>query len=805
MFDAHANLAYATVATAPAPAASGTSLTVANGLGALFPTAPFNCTVYPPNVSPLASNAEIVRVTAVVGDVFTITRAQEGTTARNIATGWQIANTATKLVFTDIENAMIQFVSAGTTKASASEVVFSNSNGVSFGVDGQTITASFSGGGGITSQSVQTQNMVSINGSTGSIVFSNSNNVTFGGNASTITASASFAQSAQPVAASASNGSFAFSTLGFSNANGVTFGTSAGSLITASIAASAANSIGFSGGTSSANLNSIIFSNSNGVSFGLNGSTMTASVPAGVAPGSLSAGTASVALGQVVFSNSNNVSFGLDGSTVTASVGSGGAAVSFSGGTSSAALGSLVFSNSNGVSFGLNGSTLTGSHNALTSQSNQAFSAEGGSSAFQTLVFTNSNGISFSNTNGSIWGSHNALTSQSNQAASASNGSFAFQTLAFSNANNVTFGTSAGSIITASVATAAAGNSVNFSGGTTSNNLATIVFSNSNGISFGLNGSTMTGSHNALTSQSNQAASASNGSFTFQTLGFSNANGVTFGTSAGSIVTASVATAAGGQGSLVSFVPYQAISTATQAVTTGQNQFASFALPQPMTLSYIRFVASMAASASNIATIASGSATANGGVVGSYSALIYQLGTGANSQSLEMITSQSVGFTFQNSISITNSTQGSYTQAITYPLNGGTSSYSTQYSISNTVYSFSTNHLTGFTGQKYIDVPLPATLSAGNYWAMFNISQNTTSAGALTAINVPRAFPQSYLVVNQPDYNAMLMGGSNNTLAQWGAGFFTTAPVTVGTVALSNLSRNGSNRIKYLQMLAFSP
>lgn len=47
---------------------------------------------------------------------------------------------------------------------------------------------------------------------------------------------------------------------------------------------------------------------------------------------------------------------------------------------------------------------------------------------------------------------------------------------------------------------------------------------------------------NYLTSQSNQAVSNSAGSFTFQTLNFSNANNVTFGTSAGGIVTASVAT-----------------------------------------------------------------------------------------------------------------------------------------------------------------------------------------------------------------------------------------------------------------------
>jgi hypothetical protein len=45
-----------------------------------------------------------------------------------------------------------------------------------------------------------------------------------------------------------------------------------------------------------------------------------------------------------------------------------------------------------------------------------------------------------------------------------------------------------------SVAAPGGGGAVNFSAGTTSNNLQTVVFSNSNGVSFGLNGSTMTAS-----------------------------------------------------------------------------------------------------------------------------------------------------------------------------------------------------------------------------------------------------------------------------------------------------------------------
>ena len=105
MFDAHANMAYGLVAVAPSPAASGTSLTLSTGAGALMPAAPFNCTVWPANTGPLLTNAEIVRVTAVVGDVLTIVRTQEGTSARTIMVGDQFANTITVKVLTDIENA----------------------------------------------------------------------------------------------------------------------------------------------------------------------------------------------------------------------------------------------------------------------------------------------------------------------------------------------------------------------------------------------------------------------------------------------------------------------------------------------------------------------------------------------------------------------------------------------------------------------------------------------------------------------------------------------------------------------------
>src|SRR6187401_1140499 len=101
-FDQHKNLAIATVTTATG--AAGTTLGVGAGEGARFPAVPFNATVWPFDMAPDPTTAEVVRVTARTGDSLTITRAQEGTTARAIIVGDFVAATITAKSLTDIES-----------------------------------------------------------------------------------------------------------------------------------------------------------------------------------------------------------------------------------------------------------------------------------------------------------------------------------------------------------------------------------------------------------------------------------------------------------------------------------------------------------------------------------------------------------------------------------------------------------------------------------------------------------------------------------------------------------------------------
>jgi hypothetical protein len=337
-------------------------------------------------------------------------------------------------------------------------------------------------------------------------VLSNSNNVSFGLNGSTVTASVTVASTQGSINVSAGTTSNLLSAFTFSNSNNVSFGLNA-STITASIATSL-TAINLSAGTTSNNSSAFTFSNSNGVSFGLNAGTITASV-AGGAAGSVSAGTTNVALGQVVFSNSNNVSFGLDGSTVTATVtvATSLTNIRVSAGTTSNLLSAITFSNANGVSFGLDASTVTASHNGLTSQSNQNVTAGNGGFAFQTLSFSNVNGISFGTSAGSaITASHNAITSQSNQqmtmfatgnTTQSSTGTTNASSLIFRGEGVASVGITNGSVVVSVPAGGGGITNINVSAGTTSQNLSNIVFSNSNGVSFGLNGSTITGSVNA--------------------------------------------------------------------------------------------------------------------------------------------------------------------------------------------------------------------------------------------------------------------------------------------------------------------
>ena len=122
MADAHKNFAYSTVrgtnegdTTNPG---TGTTLTVQKGHGSKFPPVPFNATVWGTGTQPTltgvaGTTAEIVRVTNIQDDTFTIIRADGETgepnntsTNRSIVVGDQIAAAITAKTLVDAEDGL---------------------------------------------------------------------------------------------------------------------------------------------------------------------------------------------------------------------------------------------------------------------------------------------------------------------------------------------------------------------------------------------------------------------------------------------------------------------------------------------------------------------------------------------------------------------------------------------------------------------------------------------------------------------------------------------------------------------------
>ena len=136
--DALTNLATSTVATAPSPATSGTSLVVAAGTGVRYPAVPFDVTLCAPGTKPDPTNAEIARCTAVSTDTLTLTRAQYGTTAQSVSVGWYVDNDVTA-------NLLSQLVPLSTVTTAGDLIVGTGAGTVGrlgIGANGDVLTVS---------------------------------------------------------------------------------------------------------------------------------------------------------------------------------------------------------------------------------------------------------------------------------------------------------------------------------------------------------------------------------------------------------------------------------------------------------------------------------------------------------------------------------------------------------------------------------------------------------------------------------------------------------------------------------------
>ena len=438
-----------------------------------------------------------------------------------------------------------------TTTPAQTAFQFSNLNGVSFGTNGSTVTATVGtnyAGPGFSSTTTAGTAVAATHNSAGlsmavpafltttpvqtAFQFSNSNGVSFGTNGSTITATVGTNYAGTGLTTTTTAGTAVVGTQG---TNGLSLG------IPAFVTAAGGAGVSFSGGTSSGALNSLVFSNSGGVSFGLSGSTLTGIVATNYAGQGLT--TTSTAGAAIVGTNSTNgLSLGVPnflttamqigqssnfagtGFTSTTATGSAvGATLNTSGLsmalpaflTTTPAQTAFILSNSNGVSFGTNGSTITASvgtnyaGTGLTTTTTSGVAVVGTNStnglslavpAFLTTAMQSGQSSNFNATGFTTTTAAGAVVAGTNDTAGLKLAVPAFITTAMqSNASTSLGATGLTTTTTAGTAVVGTNNSAGLSLAipaflTTSPGATAFVLSNSNGVSFGTNASTVTAS-----------------------------------------------------------------------------------------------------------------------------------------------------------------------------------------------------------------------------------------------------------------------------------------------------------------------
>ena len=245
---------------------------------------------------------------------------------------------------------------AGTGTSATNASITLNSNGLA-------ISVANPGGGNINLSAGTTSNNLT------NFILSNSNNVSFGLNGSTVTASATFAQSQQPMYFSLSNSNTSANTMTFGDLNGVSWSFSNGSIVasvqtnyltTAMASNRGSDFVQANAAFAGTNASGTIASNGISVSV-LSQSNQTLGAYAVSNTTQSSSGT--IDARSLSFHGAGVASVGISNGSVMISVPSGGGAGDgyniLAAGTQTAnTTGTVIFSNSNGVSFGMSDNSV---------------------------------------------------------------------------------------------------------------------------------------------------------------------------------------------------------------------------------------------------------------------------------------------------------------------------------------------------------------------------------------------------------------------------------------------------------------
>jgi hypothetical protein len=219
-----------------------------------------------------------------------------------------------------------------------------------------------------------------------------------------------------------------------------------------------------------------------------------------------------------------------------------------------------------------------------------------------------------------------------------------------------------------------------------------------------------------------------------------------------------------------------------------------FQVPNNISASYLRLQLSLSLNSTSFGTTANTTFSAQ--QLSTWNAVIYTVGTGASSRSLQYLTSGSAGLTAIWSLQANaNGSQYTVSYQATYPSEGAsTNALSTTTGLTNASFQISTGVLANFTGIRYLDIPFAGSLSPGAYWMAIGMSSTTSTQGAAGFSNA--GFSVSSIYMTNPNQTYGLLGAVRNASNQMelGLGSFTTNAIgTTASLDYSNISSQASN------------
>lgn len=493
----------------------GNGISFASGAGqAISITHGLQFTSNTSNITSNALNTNAARVQSVNGS--------SGAISLNVGSSLSASTNGSSITFGLASNITTALQSAGaylTTAMASNAVTISNIN-VSAGTTSNNLSA---------------------------LTFNNGNGVSFGLNAGTITASVAAAGGAQTGISGviASNATFTSGTISFADGNGVSFGTAANQAISlthglqytsatsaitsnalhssaSKVAGIVANTNNAGGGTATLTGN-VSFSNANGLSF------YTSAGNAVVGSYTVPTQTVQPAIQSIIVSNTTYTT------------------------------GAVSFSNANGLTFGSSaGGAITGSHNGLTTaaQSNHSHNLATTTTNGSLIVVATTNSAGATVAVPPYITTYAAQTNQTanfyvsgNSTQLSSTAGLDLRSISFEGAGIASVGVSNGRVLVSVPSGGGAGDGYNIvyagttgtTGTTWSSASASVRINGGNNITVSQNGS-----NDIVISAAQGGIAAGSQTATSGTLVFANSNGVTFGMSGSSQITASVNAGGGG-------------------------------------------------------------------------------------------------------------------------------------------------------------------------------------------------------------------------------------------------------------------